>query len=266
MRVNRRGKGLYLVPSNFTPPEPPEMPEATSAIAADALLESLKSSVDPDGWAREGATLEMRNGLLIVRQDEPHQAAVAAYLEGLRKAFLAGWRLRLDVVSLPISSLPEWWTGLDDGAVLLKDGTSALLARAGAKTLDAGAVRLQRGVRNATFGGTSHSYVADYDVEIAEKSMIGNPIMRQALEGLSVDLEASPALGGAALVCNARVARSTWRGMRTVWTRSGSIECPSLGRQLWNGSAVIPIGATRIVAAGADGDTITLFLLTANAE
>ena len=264
--VNRRGVDLNIFPSNFTPAEAPSLREPMSLVSGDQLVELMKVAVAAGSWETEGTSADLRSGRLDVRQDAPRQAAVAAFLDGLRALARTGWRLRLDLVNLPVSSLPEFWSGLDDGSTLLAAGPAALLARSGAVALDVGAVRLQSGQRNAAFGGKSHAYVADYDVEIAAKSVIGNPITHAALEGLSVDLEACPTLDGAALACQARVVRTTWRGSRQVATRSGAIECPSLGRQAWQGAAVIPVGATRIVAAGGDGKTITLFLLTVNAD
>ena len=239
---------LRLFWSNYLPPVPRD--ESPVEVWSDSLVDAVKQRVDRDGWDDEGSEIHLRTGRLTVRHDERHQEAVAAFLDGLQAYLRASWRVRLDAVQLPLASLPEWWTGLGTGEGLLKDGTGVLLSRAGARAIDAASVRLQRGLRNATIGGTNHTYLADYDLEIAEKSTIGNPIIRQVLAGLSVEVDACPVLDAGALLCNARIERSTWRGLRTVWTRSGSIECPSLGRQVWNGSAVIPIGATRIVAAG----------------
>src|SRR5262245_9073849 len=64
---NFRGTDIYLVPSNYTPPEPPELAEPAPFFPEDQLVETIKQVVDPESWAVEGATIEIKNHILIAK-------------------------------------------------------------------------------------------------------------------------------------------------------------------------------------------------------
>jgi type II secretory pathway component GspD/PulD (secretin)/tetratricopeptide (TPR) repeat protein len=64
---NFRGTDIYLVPSNYTPPEPPELAEPQPFFPEDQLLETIKTVVDPESWTVEGATIEIKNHILIAK-------------------------------------------------------------------------------------------------------------------------------------------------------------------------------------------------------
>jgi len=193
-------------------------------------------------------------------------AEIDHVLAEIRKRFLVGTRLRGTLISLPLESFPEYLAGLDDGATLFADGGEALMRRPGARVVDRCALRLHLWQRAAIVGGTQHSYVADYDIEIAEKSVIGNPIVRAWLEGLSLDVLAERSLAGDAVWCEMRLQRSTARETRQVPTPYGAIECPSIGVQRVFGSFALPVGGSRIVAAHLDGGVVTLVIVSAVGE
>src|SRR5204862_276364 len=109
-----------------------------------------------------------------------------------------------------------------------------------------------------------HRYLASYDPQIAQKASIGNPIVLQALEGTSFDLQADLCLGGAAARLEVRYDRSTWRGQRAWKTRHGDVDLPDLGIQRVRGSCVVPLGSTRLLSTAVEGDRVVLVLLTAN--
>ncbi len=264
--VNARGTEIRLHPSNFTPPEPPELMEPPPALAADTLLDTCRLLLGGDVTGREGVNLEVRNGNLWANLDDPSAKLVERTLANLRARFLRATRVKATVLSLPLASFPEYLAGLDDGATLLADGGEALLRRPGATVLDRVGLRAQRSQRAAVVGGSRHAYVADFDVEIAEKSFIGNPILSSWLEGVSLDVVAEPAAGGAAVWCEMRFDRSTPRVQRTVPTRFGAIECPSIGLERIRGSFALPLGTTRIVGASLEDGRVTLVLVSANAE
>ncbi len=253
-----RGRDVRLWPSNFTPPEPPELPEPNPAYEPDAVLD-LAKGLDPDGWAREGALLAVAHETLEVRHDEAHRKAVASLLDALRSRYLGTLRLSATVVRLPLASFPEFLAGGVEG------DASTLSARPGAEILDRVVARIPRsGGRRAGWQGRDRRYLADYDVEISLRATIGNPIVNSVLEGVVLDADAVPASNGAGIACQLRFDRSTWDGVRTVPTEHGPIECPDLGLLRVRGALVIPVGATRLVGVGIEGDVATLVLLTAN--
>lgn len=261
---NKAGRPAVLLGSNFTLPEPPELAEPMPALLFGE--ETIRQFVEPPDGTHDDASYKVRGETLLVRADETRQQRVEKLLEAFRARYLHGVRLRATVVSLPLASLPEYWTGLDDGTTLLADGGTALLARPGAKVINRAGLREMSGQRFASVGGVERSYVGDYDVEIAQKSAIGNPILRSVFEGVSVDARSMPLPGGTGAWCEARVDLSSLRGMRKVRTRHGEIECPSLGYLRFRGGTVLPYGSTRLLVCNVEGKDATLVLLTANPD
>jgi hypothetical protein len=252
--------------SNVSPPALPELAEPSPSVDLERLLETVRFAVDPPSWELEGRGIDLRNGTLRVRQDARHLAAVRAVVEAARAQATGMLRFRATVVRLPLSSFPEWVSGLDDGAGLLADGGAALVARPGARVVDRVAVRTMKRGRNAAFSGHARRFVHDYDVEVAEKSSIGNPIVATALVGLSLDVEAGLVGNGSGVVCEVRLDRSTWEGARSAPTSHGVIECPDLGLLRLRGGLAMPLGSTRLVGVGVAGTEATLVLLSAAAD
>ena len=83
---NFRGTEIFLSPSNYTPPEPPELTEAAPIFPSDALVETIKQVVDPESWAGEGgASIDLKNGTLIVKNRAETVEKVGELLQELRK-------------------------------------------------------------------------------------------------------------------------------------------------------------------------------------
>jgi Flp pilus assembly secretin CpaC/tetratricopeptide (TPR) repeat protein len=80
---NHRGTEIYLAPSSFTPPEPPELPEPTAIYPIDALVETIKATIEPTSW-EDPAGLEAKNNLLIIKNTADVIAQVDRLLEELR--------------------------------------------------------------------------------------------------------------------------------------------------------------------------------------
>ena len=254
---------FHLAVSGWNPPARKTDREVTGCFPSDLIIETIKMSVDLTRWADPGLTMDLKNGMLLVSGDEAHDRAIAEFVDALRRQFVRSIDLRATVVTMPLVSLPEYWSALGDGEALLADGGRALLARPGAAVVDRGAHHVRSGQRDASSGGTQHLYVADYDVGIAEKSAIGNPIVRAVLDGLTSDLDVDEVAGGTAVRLTLRLERGVWRGSRVAPTSHGDIECPTLGVSAVRGEIVIPLGATRIVGAVVEGETVTLTLFGA---
>jgi hypothetical protein len=108
--------------------------------------------------------------------------------------------------------------------------------------------------------------VADYDVEIAEKTAIGNPTVASVLAGTSFEVEATTVAGGEALACEVEIDHSRWLGSRQVETRHGAIECPHLGLLRARGSLVVPVGGSRVAGVWVEDDRAWVALLNVNAD
>jgi hypothetical protein len=251
-----RGVSIHLLPTGYTPPEAPELPEPEPVFPPDTLLDAVRAAVDPPSWEAEGTGIAVRHGTILVQSDAKRLEAVERLLGALRGRYLEPVRVRTRVLSVPIASVPGGWPG---GA---PDDAALLAALPGVRVLDRASVSVLPGVRRSYVGGVSRSYVADYDAEIADEATIGNPVVRQVLDGLSLDAWPVRVLEGGAYLVETRVDRSSWRGSRDVVTSHGAIECPHLGLTRIRGDVVVRAGETRVVFAGLDGDAMTFVLLT----
>ncbi len=263
---NARSPLVRLEPSNYVPSQPPELPDPMPAFRADTLLEVARQLVGSESMGREGVSLDLRFRTLFARTPEDAAKRIAEWLGVARARTLRATDLRATVVALPLASFPEYFTALDDGATLLTDAGEALLRRTGARVLERLVVHLRDGQRGVAFAGRQRSYLGDYDVEVAEKSMIGNPIMRRVFEGALLDVRGTYVTGGDALSCEVRFDRTTPRPARVTSTPYGPLECPSLAVLRVRGSAVLPLGGTRLLGAALDGGEVTLVLLSAAGE
>jgi type II secretory pathway component GspD/PulD (secretin) len=82
--ANFRGADIYLAPSNYTPPEPPELPEPAPIFPEESLGETIKQVVDPESWSVEGASLDIKNKILIAKNTSETLDKVQALLNELR--------------------------------------------------------------------------------------------------------------------------------------------------------------------------------------
>ena len=262
--ADRRGVRLAVVPSNYTPPEPPELREPRPVFPTEALVDLIKSRVEPASWEQEGVSLDARSDQILVRNDATRLDAIQRALDALRAERTRTTRVRVSLVTLPVTSLPEYWTGLEDA--LVADGGEALRSRPGARFVDTLGLRLRDGQRLASVSGTMRQYVGDFDVEIAVKSMIANPIVKSVLDGTSLDVWAAPVGRGAEIALELRLERGTVREMRNATSMHGPIQCPVYGLLRCLGAFTIPSGSTRIAGASSSGGDVTLVLVTATRE
>ncbi len=79
------GQEINLVPSKYQPPEAEEAPEPTSPFEIDSLIEVIKQTIEPSAWEIEGAAIDPKNGVLVVRQIPEVHARIGQFLSDLRK-------------------------------------------------------------------------------------------------------------------------------------------------------------------------------------
>jgi len=124
-------------------------------------------------------------------------------------------------------------------------------------------LRLRDGQRLASVSGSRRKYIGDFDVEVAVKSVLGDPIVKSVLDGTSLDVWSAPIGRGAELALDLQLQRGTVREMRQATSMHGPIECPVYGVLRSMGTFTLPSGSTRIVGASSSGGDVTLVLLTA---
>ncbi|MEE8104237.1 MAG: hypothetical protein V3T86_01735 [Planctomycetota bacterium] len=80
------GQEINLVPSKYQPPEEEEPEEPVSPFEVDQLIEVIQLTVDPPSWDTiEGASIEPKNNVLVIRTTPEVHAKIGALLSDLRK-------------------------------------------------------------------------------------------------------------------------------------------------------------------------------------
>lgn len=190
-RCDQRGERLGLVrPDEVSDAERPlfgaQAEEALSAVGSvDELIELLKNEVDPGSWTSvSGADVRsLGAGTLLVRNLPAVQVGIGAALKRHEDRWLRSIVVEVQAVRLPAnpgSLSPE-----------------ALAALATAPERGPGlSLTLLPGQRVTGFAGKQVAYVGDYDVEVAQKARISDPIVLVANVGLCADVRAVPTLTG----------------------------------------------------------------------
>ena len=159
--------------------EEPVLPYGT----IDELIELIKTTVEPVFWqVTEGADMRSQGErTLVVRATPEVMAGIAVRLAWLEKHALG--TVELDLVVVP---------GLEairgpDAGPLSPEQAAALLRQASGPSL------MMSGRLNqlmAAWAGLQQSYVQDYDVEVAQDSFVGDPIVGVMNLGLSASARA----------------------------------------------------------------------------
>jgi hypothetical protein len=156
----------------------------------DGLVELIVESVAPASWDEEGAEIELVGGRLVVSARRDVQRAIEALLADLWSAAMR--RVRVDVHFVRLSA--EAQKGLKREGVLAPL-LAGRLTSAQVGTVHAAAgpgvsgATVSRPARRATIRHLdSVSYVRDFDVEIAQGSIVGDPMVGFVRQGLLVDV------------------------------------------------------------------------------
>jgi len=263
---NRQGEALYLVPSNFTPPAPPELAEPAPILAGEAIPDLIRESVVPGSWNRDGTNIDVRYGLLFVTNTERVMGRITALLAFLRKQFM--WTVVLDtrIVDVPTSLGRQLVAPTGGAAHMLDDAKRAALAQGvadgQARIVDKVKVTSLSGARNSLLSGTRFTYVQDFEVELAEKSSISNPVVQLGTEGVVVDLLPTPTSTGDAVNLGLSVARTRLAGkIRQVATPHGPLDAPALRLFRLRGNLRVPFGQTAVVGAGGEAGRMLVLLV-----
>ena len=257
-----------LVPSNFTPPEPPELADPAPIFPQEALVELLRALSPPRMWNRDGTYLEARDGRLRAKNTAPVLDAVGSQIDQIRRRLL--YDVVIDVQAVRARrSLTEalLGDGREGGAALTARGTQALraaVAAGEAELLDDLRVVSLAGARNNVLSGRQVPYVQDFEVEIADETDIGNPVVQIVLSGTVVDLHPALTSSRDAALVDVRITRTRLREpMRELECPFGPLQLPELEVWKLRTSVVAPLEETVIVGLGGRGEDRILLLLEA---
>lgn len=253
------GTSFRVFPSHYCPEWDPELPEPKPAITGDALRWILERTLVADASDGADEPFHLRSGRLAARADAARIATLESLLSGLRADLLRRTEVEASVVTLPLASLPEVWSDPDAVAAA---GLPALLARPGARLVDTVGLELRDGQRLAVVAGAERTFLKDYDVELACTTTIGNPIVQPLRTGLSLDVRADRVLSSPLVSLLVRFDRGVLRGSRSLPTRFGAIEAPSMHEQVLRGAITLAPGETRLFGLSSSGPEATLVLLS----
>ncbi len=80
------GRDINLVPSKYQPPEEDTDIEPQQAFEVDQLIDVIKQTIDPESWEKiEGASIENKNNVLVVRTTPEVHQKMGQLLHDLRK-------------------------------------------------------------------------------------------------------------------------------------------------------------------------------------
>jgi hypothetical protein len=249
-RVPRTGPRLGSTPSHFAGVETEEE-EARPFLEMDHLVDVIRSRVEPDSWDMDGADLHVRETRLYVRHRVHVIEKVKAFLATVSEA--ASRRVRFDVAVYRTA----WASGIEPIAGRkFTPGDEA-------ERLESGSVETYPGI-STTFKITNRlRVIRDFDVEIAEGSVISDPIVETTDEGLVVDLVPHPSVDGARVVVEALIRRGEFerpiRRLKLSEQREdflGTLDLPVFRQTYAATTAVVPSGESFTVPLVVDGSLL----------
>jgi hypothetical protein len=202
----------------------------------------------------------------MVRNRPAVLADMETLLAQMRREFKWSVSTRLDVLEMPAAALEQLQRGAQGVAVLTAAqlrGLEAEIAKGAAHRLGHAELSSRDGVPNTVASGRHTTYLADFEVELAEKSSITNPIIQSIFSGLQLVVTASRTSGDGAVAMEVRATRSGHAPrFRRMETPGGHIELPRLEIFRVHTGLLVPAGGTVLLAAQGEGEVRQVWLLT----
>ncbi|MDQ7778760.1 MAG: hypothetical protein RDV41_03495 [Planctomycetota bacterium] len=155
----------------------------------DRLLDLIRAAAGYGTWDTEGCKAEEHgNNLFICHLPEVH-AQIEYLLGDLRREREFQVRITGRVLEMDAGTANE--AAAKKGAALTAADADKLLetVRKKGKVSDSFIVNCFNGQRNGTSSSQAHSYIADYDVQIAQKAVIAPPLVDVVFDALAFDFE-----------------------------------------------------------------------------
>ncbi len=229
-----------LEPDSYDVPLPEDV-----ALDLQRVLDAVERAIEADPEAAVDA-IDLFNGRIRVTGNERAQERAARAVSALRT--LANDEARVEVVQLPADRIPP---GV--GPLLTSGEIASLQDRfAGQPTLITTA---PMGRRTIVGAGRTTTFLAEYDVEVAQAVMIADPVVSVIRSGLDVGLRLDRASDGRRVVLRAwgRDARlrTPIRKRAQEGFAGAEIELPEADAALFAGSALVEPGGGILIRCGA---------------
>lgn len=235
----------------------------------EALVDLIRETIGTEETWEDPAAIEVRNSILIARNEPEILDAIQRLLDGLRAA--------VDVVVTTVDHVE-----LDDdtarslfaaepggGCPLLLDAAAcqaleAAVTRGAARRLGRERIISVEGSGAPLTTGEEIRYVADYDVRVSDTGDASTPVRRvETLQaGATIGLRILPGHPGSHVVLEIVFERSVLSALTPFATPHGSIDLPET--DVWRVATGlrIPDGRTAVVSASRTGKRMRLLLVT----
>lgn len=221
-------------------------------------LEAIAAAVDAAPQA-DVADLTLHAGRLLVVGNEAAQDTVERAIEALHSAVS-------DTVSIELYRLDGDRIPLTTSAVLGAGAASELIARLGDSPV---AVETLRTGRRARLGDSAvTTFLADYDVEVAQYMKAADPVVSVLATGIEVGVRVDRAADGRRFIIR------TWgrdgaidgpiRVLRLDAIGGAKIELPRVSTSLWTASAIVEPGGALVIDHDGGGRSALILRIPAS--
>lgn len=222
-------------------------------LSSDAAMELLSAAIGDQQWVGEGVMRDVRGGRMWITHKKEILDRFGATLAYLERAATQSAIVR--VYELPVAAVDTL-----PGQVILSARETSALLNAGKPTA-ASSVRIPDGGTQRIRSGRSHSFVADYDVEVASDAEIADPVVATLRAGLDVNvLMRILPTGQYYLRVGGRLARVlSWRDHDPMSTWVGKLQMPRIATTAVAGTGLVePGGSIALGLAGEHGGHLIL--------
>ncbi len=263
------GRGAYLYDTSVEGPGRDEEDEPQPPLGGEYMVELLRESVGDEATWEDPATIDAREGELIVRNTRPVLAAVQAWLDGLRRELPTMFSTQVEIVEVEAAlarALLRTEERTGEAWLLDKAARAALTAavKAGKATrLDNGVLTSANGARNVLRSGRRFEYLSTYNAVMKKGARMIEPVTARSLSGLELDLHVTLVPGARAVRLAARCIRTRLADpVRKIETAHGEIELPELETLQLRAHLSVPLGRTAVLGAAPRAGKQVLVLLT----
>ncbi len=165
----------------------------------EMILDFIRELVQPDQWDLAGRRLDLVDGVGVMRAPQSVIDETKKLLAYMNRRVYGTVEVQLTVYQANSSDVK-----IDQGAILSNSDADALVSRgresAGWKKVLGKNLLLRSGQPVMETSQTFHSFLADYDLEIADSSVIADPVVSVVGEGVTVHASGSRARDGSLLL------------------------------------------------------------------
>jgi hypothetical protein len=237
------------------------MEESRPLMEQDAIVDALRFFVDPASWETSLASLlPIPSGGLFVGNTPEFIEQTRAIVGAAERAMVRGLRTDIRLFTVPLKATLAAGGRVRRGTWADRSVLDTLGRMEGAREIRRVALNTVTNRWASCQAGIEYSYVAEYDVEVAQEARISDPIVGQIFSGLTVNVlpTLSPSGKEVTLRLGLRISTvdplSVKAPVRTDSAMNGILHQPEERTVRYNGSVTFPRSGCRVIDAGAGKD------------